>query len=577
MNNELATEEVVLTGAPASPGIAVGKVSFYQRSRPTVSGQSISNEEIDFQLGQFERALTVARQKIRTLLEHQDSDDAADLLQAQIEIINDPDLKKRVEIEITRHNQPADAAIDKVFGVYLDLMETHQTGKVKDKSIDIADVRDRLIKIINNESKRDQIAQDTILIARNLSPREVIEFSERNVRGIIMEQGGTTSHAAILARSMQIPTVVGVQKASTSIGTEEEVILNGTQGEVVVNPTADTRQKYEDIIEQSAVVRSEEQEICERPSQTKDGHPFILRANIEFEEEVKAVQLYNAEGVGLLRTESVYLRRNHFEDEERQQSFYGSILEQTHPHAVTIRLFDAGGDKFVNLGQQEQNPFLGWRGIRMLLDESSLFEQQIRAILRTAVQYPGRIRILVPMISTLEEMLAIEKTINKLKADIEKKHNAALDVELGIMIEVPAAAIQAEHFAPYVDFMSIGTNDLTQYLLAVDRGNERIASLYDQRHPSVWKMIQHVARVGESTGTPVSVCGELAADPPAACCLLGMGVNELSMTPGALPNVKKALCRFTKVELQSLAGQILSSTTVGQVDDLFARFFEIDD
>lgn len=575
MNNELATEEILLSGAPAAPGIAIGKANLYRRSRPTISGHEITNEEIDHQLRQFDRALTEAEQKLRELLNTQESEEAADLLQAQIEIINDPDLRKRVEIEISKHNQPADAAIDKVFGVYLDLMEGHQKDALQERFIDIADVRDRLIEIVNNEGKQEEVEQNTILVARNLSPREVIEFSEQNIRGIVMDHGGTTSHAAILAHSMQIPTVVGVENASSSISSNELIILNGNQGEVVVNPTAATRKKYDEMIIRTAEEQSEREKICEKPSQTSDGHPFILRANIEFKEELASVKRFRAEGIGLLRTESMYLRRNHFDVAERQQSFYCSILEGTNPHPVTIRLFDAGGDKFFDLGQQEHNPFLGWRGIRMLLDEKTLFEQQLHAILKTAAEYPGRVRILVPMVSAYEEVAAINNMMGKVQEQLSREENITdIEVQLGIMVEVPAVAIQADRFAEQVDFLSIGTNDLTQYMLAVDRGNERISGLYDQRHPSVWRMIQQVAEAGRTTDTPVSVCGELASDPYAACCLLGLGISELSMTPDALPNVKKMLGRYTVDEMKALAANVMESTTAADVNEVFTEFFK---
>lgn len=573
MKNDISTEEVLLSGAPAAPGIAMGKTSLYQRSRPTVSRQSITDDEIDHQLSQFEKALSEAEQEILDLRNVQGNGEAKDLLQAHIEMINDPDLRRRVEIEIKKYNQPADAAIEKVFGTYLDLMDD-QEGMLQERSVDIEDVRDRLIQIINNDDE-DEIEQGSILIARELSPREVIEFSEQNIRGIVMDRGGTTSHAAILARSMQIPTVVGVENASSSIRTQELIILNGDQGEIVVNPTPATRKKYDEIIARTVDEQSERQKICESPNKTSDGQSFTLQANIEFKEELVAVRDVRAEGIGLLRTESLYLRHEQFGDEKKQGAFYRSILKETTPEPVTVRLFDAGGDKFFDLGQQERNPFLGWRGIRMLLDERSLFEQQLRAILKTAAQYPGRVRLLVPMVSSLEEVTVIKQMIKELEDQfIAQGEETEIDIQLGIMVEVPAVAMQAEHYAEQVDFLSIGTNDLTQYLLAVDRGNERISGLYNQRHPSVWKMVQQVAKAGEKTATPVSVCGELASDPIAACCLLGLGIKELSMTPGALPRVKKALCSHSIDEMAKLSAEVLESVTVSDVEDIFTKFSE---
>lgn len=573
MKDSISTEEILLSGAPASPGIAMGKSSLYQRSRPNVTRQSITDDEIDHQLSQFEKALEKAEQEIRELQDTQKNGEVKDLLLAHIEMINDPDLRRRVEIEIKKYNQPADAAIEKVFGTYLDLME-NQKGVLQERSIDIKDVRDRLIQIINDDDE-DDIERGSILIAPELSPREVIEFSEQNICGIVMDRGGTTSHAAILARSMHIPTVVGVENASSSIGAQELIILDGDHGEVVVNPTPDTQKRYDELMARTADEQSRREKICSSPNTTSDGSSFLLQANIEFEEELASVRSVQAEGIGLLRTESLYLRHEQFGDEKKQKAFYQSILEGTKPHAVTIRLFDAGGDKFFDQGQQEHNPFLGWRGIRMLLDERSLFKEQLRAILETAVQYPGRVRLLVPMISSLQEVSAIKQLIKELEEQLLAEKSAAeIDIELGIMVEVPAVAMQAEYYAEQVDFLSIGTNDLTQYLLAVDRGNERISGLYNQRHPAVWKMIQHVSKAAQATAKPVCVCGELASDPIAACCLMGLGIKELSMTSGALPMVKNALCSRSIDDMKKLAAEVLESITVSDVEDAFARFSE---
>lgn len=572
MNNNLQAEEVLLRGAAAAPGIAVGKASLYRQRRPRIYGQSIADNQVEHQLERFEKALDVAREELNSLRADQDHEDASDLLQTQIQMLSDPDLQSRIKTEIKDNNQAADAAIDNVFGDYLNVMRK-QEGLLKERSVDISDVRDRLIQIVNNEDGKPRFEPGTILVAHNLSPREVIEFSENNIAGIIMDKGGTTSHAAILARAMQIPAIVGVKDASESIGANELLILDGVEGSIVVNPSTETRKKYDERISRVAEEHSREQALCEKKSETADGHPFVLRANVEFQEELNFVDAYQAEGIGLLRTESMYLHQSSFRDEEKQCDFYRTVLESTQPHPVTIRLFDAGGDKFFDLGQEEQNPFLGWRGIRMLLDQRPLLEQQLKAILKSAGTYPGRTRILVPMVTTLDEVDIINKTVQKLQEQL-KEENCEVDedVEVGLMVEVPNVAVQAEDFARKTDFLSIGTNDLTQYLLAVDRGNERISNLYDQRQPAVWRLIRMVAEAGQRTGTPLSVCGELASDPIAACCLLGMGINELSMTPALLPNVKQALCSHTLEEMEQLASQVLKCTRTAEVDTLFSNF-----
>lgn len=572
MNNNLQAQEVLLSGAAAAPGIAVGKASLYRQRRPRIYGQNIADDQVDHQLERFEKALDIAREELDSLRAEQDHEDASDLLQTQIQMLHDPDLRSRIKTEIKDNNKAADAAIDKVFGDYLNVMKK-QEGLLKERSVDISDVRDRLIQIVNNEDGKPRFDPGTILVAHNLSPREVIEFSENNIAGIIMDKGGTTSHAAILARAMQIPAIVGVKDASDTIGAEELLILDGVEGSIVVNPSTGTRKKYDERISRVAEEHSREQALCQQKSKTADGHSFVLRANVEFQEELNFVDAYQAEGIGLLRTESMYLHQSSFRDEEKQCDFYRTVLKATEPHPVTVRLFDAGGDKFFDLGQEEQNPFLGWRGIRMLLDQRPLLEQQLKAILKSAGSYPGRTRILVPMVTTLDEVEIINKTVQNLQEKLkEENYEVDEEVEVGLMVEVPNVAVQAEDFARKTDFLSIGTNDLTQYLLAVDRGNERISNLYDQRQPAVWRLIQMVADAGQKTGTPVSVCGELASDPVAACCLLGMGINELSMTPALLPKVKQALCAHTLEEMNQLASHVLKCTTTAEVDTLFSNF-----
>ncbi|MCW9708528.1 phosphoenolpyruvate--protein phosphotransferase [Fodinibius salsisoli] len=573
MNNQTDMQEMILSGAPASPGITVGKARLYKRRRPMVSGRHIPDMDVEQHINRFNRALSVAEQELQDLIAGQDDEEAVELLQAQVAMLNDPDLKKRVELEIKQANRPADAAIDQVFGVYIDLMEEHQEGALKRRSLDLADARDRLIQLVNDNDDTREIPDDAILVAHELSPREVIEFSEHDIRGIVMDRGGITSHAAILARSMQIPTVVGVEEASKSIAANELIILDGNQGKVIVKPSTDTQKKYDDIITEAARKQAKIQQVCDKPNETVDGAGFTLRANIEFENELPSIERFCAQGVGLLRTESIYLHCDHFDDEQKQYTFYGSVLEHTAPHPVIIRLFDAGGDKLFNVAEQEQNPFLGWRGIRMLLDKKTVLKQQLRAILKAAGRYPGRLRILVPMISSLDEVAAVRKAVAIVQGELQKEgEEIDPNVPIGIMVEVPNVAIQARAFAKQVDFLSIGTNDLTQYLLAVDRGNERISGLYSQRHPALWQLIKQVADAGKEHSIPVSVCGELASDPAAACCLLGMGITELSMTPSALPAVKQALCTRGISDMQALASKVLESTTVAESEEIFTNF-----
>lgn len=571
MSNNEDIKEFSLSGSPGCPGIVIGKTSLYQRSLPSVSERQVSDNRVQQHIRKFQDARQKAKRELEKLRDGSEDENAIDLVRTQIEMLNDPELTKQVEREITVNNRAADTAIQTVFDSYLKVIDQNFGDNGPDRSVDISDVRDRLIQILHDHE--DEFSEGTILVAHELSPREVIEFTSRDIKGIIMDRGGTTSHAAIIARSMGIPAVVGVQNATNSIKSDELVILDGRNGEVIVHPQKDSRQKYQELMEQEVKTQTDFESVVKQPNRTADGKRFTLQANIEFTEELSAVQQFQAEGIGLLRTESIYLSRENFSDQEQQEKFYQLILESTKPHPVTIRLFDAGGDKFFDDEEREQNPFLGWRGIRMLLDEKKMLNNQMTAILKVAAKFSGRVRILLPMVSTVEELLQVKELMFNIQGELMKQGiTVDEEVQLGIMVEVPSVAIKADNFARHADFMSIGTNDLTQYILAVDRGNVRISSLYDQRHPAIWELIKKVADAAQKKDIPLSVCGELASDPIAACCLLGMGINSLSMNPVVLPSVKQMLYNHSLSEMQELSEKVLASNTMDDIKRIFSNW-----
>lgn len=573
MNSNIESNEISLFGQPGAPGIVMGKASLFQRRRPRISSEFIKDENITQHLNRFNQAREIAERELQQLSLGQQDEDAVELIDTQIEIINDPELCSRIETEITENNKAADSAIENVFKEYLALMGQQKSEVLEDRSVDISDIRDRLIQLVNNRNFGTDVENGSILVASELSPREVIEFSERNVKGILMDHGGTTSHAAIIARSMNIPTVVGLQEITDVIDSEQTVILNGKNGKVMVNPCDQTKKDYQHLIEQEEKNQADQETICDEPNKTLDGISFTLRANIEFTEELDSVKRYRAEGIGLLRSESIYLQRKHFGDEQMQESFYQAILKETAPHPVTIRLFDAGGDKFFKKGNDEHNPFLGWRGVRMLLDEEVLLRNQLKALLKAAGKYEGRLKILVPMVSSLEEVLQVKDMISEIQAQLLKAGKPVdKQVQLGIMVEVPSVALQARVYARHVDFLSIGTNDLTQYVLAVDRGNELISQLYNQRHPALWQLIKQVVDAAQESGIPLSVCGELASDPPSACCLIGLGIHELSMVPSVIPAVKRMLCSRSCKDMQQMSSNVLQSETLEDVEQIFNQW-----
>lgn len=571
MSEQLESKEIYILGAPACPGIVIGKTSLYKRERPSISDARISDDQLQAHVDKFDQTLRTAEKELRELLDNTDEKETENLIQMQITILQDPDLYERVEQEILINHKPADAAVQSIFENYLQVIQKKHGKIFLNQSVDISDIRDRLLQIMHN--KKDEIEEGAILVARELSPREVISFSNRNLKGIITDRGGATSHAAIIARSMSIPTVVGLKKATNVIKSNDTVVLDGRNGEVVVHPKEKTCKKYKNLIKQQSKREANFEVICRKPNKTADGREFTLLANVEFAEELNIANKYKAEGVGLLRTESIYLSREDFKNIDQQVKFYSSILEVTKPHSVTIRLFDVGGDKFFDNDKEEQNPFLGWRGIRMLLDQPQLLENQLRAILQTAAQFKGRVRILVPMVSTLKEVKQLNEVINRIQQKLlEEGITIDEEVPVGLMVEVPSVAMQAQAFAAHSDFLSIGTNDLTQYVLAVDRGNERISTLYDQRHPAVWRFIQKAAEGAAKQNAPISICGKLASDPIAACCLMGMGINTLSMNSVILPSVKQILRSRSYTDMQKLAKKVLQSDTLDDIDNIFSNW-----
>lgn len=571
MSDQVDNKEMHISGAAACPGIVIGNTSLYQRVRPNISDTQISDDEAEEHIRRFYEALDAAEEELRMLLENPDLEDTTPFIQMQIAILKDPELHDRVEQEISANNKPVDSAVESIFRNYLQIIQKNHGGTFQNKSVDISDIRDRLLQILHN--KRDEIKEGTILVARELSPREIISFSNRNIKGLITDQGGTTSHAAIIARSMNIPTVVGTQKATKVINSDDEVVLDGRNGEVVVHPEKETRKKYRSLIDQQSQREADYKLLCKKPNKTSDGKPFSLQANVEFTEELSIANEYRAEGVGLLRTESIYLSGKGFKNIDRQVSFYTSILELTAPHSVTVRLFDVGGDKFFEDEHKEQNPFLGWRGIRMLLEQPELLKNQLRAIYKTSGNFEGRIRLLVPMVSRIDEVHKLKNIISEVQQELISEGISIDDkVPIGLMVEVPSVALKADFFAKNADFLSIGTNDLTQYVLAVDRGNERIANLYDQRHPAIWKLIREVAEAGKRHNITVSVCGELASDPIAACCLMGLGIDTLSMNSVVLPSVKQMLRSNSYPDMQQLAKKVLKAETLNDIDKLFSNW-----
>ncbi|MGM0589825.1 MAG: phosphoenolpyruvate--protein phosphotransferase [Bacteroidota bacterium] len=563
-------KEIIIEGVAASNGLAMGELCVYKRKELIAKPITLSDELVTVHQRRFEYALHTLERELKRLAEGADPE-LATILDTQIEILHDPELQKQINYLIEEEHTNVDYAIYKAFRGYIQRLEQSGNALMKERIVDIEDVRDKLIHIIRRSSPHTSISSG-IVVTDELTPSEIAQFAGHNLEALAMDHGGITSHTSIIARSMGIPAVAGLQQITSQAHDGDEIIIDGFTGKCILNPSSETRTQYQNKIKELERREKHLQKILAKENVTQDGTPFELQANVEFEQELENVAHYHADGIGLLRTESLYISRGLFEDVETQEQFYEHMLTGING-PVTIRLFDVGGDKFFEGDYWEANPFLGWRGIRMLLQSPSLLRDQLKAIADVAGRYPGRVRLMVPMVSVIDEVRKVRHVLREVYDEMREEDEPVDEqMPVGIMVEVPSVALQAEQFAQEVDFFSIGTNDLTQYTMAVDRGNDRISQLFQQHHPAVWKLIDQTAQAGLNAGIPVAVCGELASEPAAAAALLGMGIRSLSMAPSSIGEVKSLLRSRTIDELETFANQVRSATSSQQVEEYFEAF-----
>lgn len=571
---EQAGQSVILKGIAASGGIGIGQAWILPNSNTFVKPEKISNDEAKRELEKLNDAVEFLISEFDHLKTVSDDDEVKNILDTQIQVLYDPQLLKDIRAKISEQHFGSVYAIFESFNKYIELLDESGVEWAKARMVDIVSIRDQLIKTIKNKGSELFIAENSVVFAHDVSPTEMIQLSRQKIAGLIMQKGGLTSHAVILAQSLNIPCVIGANWEDFDCDSCSKVLMDGDSGEIILNPNEDELSLFNKRKEKQEKVKAESLVWVSKPNKTNCGSTFTLRANIEFLNELPRLKTHGAKGVGLLRTETVLFEFKNF-DVDHQIEFYRSVLDAADGESVTIRLFDAGGDKLLDDYEAEANPFLGWRGIRMLLDKPVLLDQQLEAILRVSGEYPGKLKILVPMVSRLEEIDEVKQSIHRVSRLLEIK-NISFDkaIPLGIMIEVPSIALMADRAAEKVDFFSVGTNDLTQYTLAVDRGNEHISKLFEPLNPSVWKLIA-LAKVGaDKAGIPMAVCGEMASKPELAACFLGMGITELSMTTNSIPEVKAILCNSSKKELKDLAEIILSLHETHLIDSHLKKWMQ---
>ncbi len=556
-------KEIVLHGRPTSPGVAIGSAFQFHSPKINLNELKVKSTDIMRELDFFSNAILKVAQGLeisQKASERQYGDQFSEIFESQKAFLKDPVLIKEIEEEIKKSGFGAAFVVSKILAEKGEYFINLESAYFRDRAYDILDLKQQLIHALLGIDTDYRLDKPSIVVAEMLSPSDTVQFNRNFILGFLTDKGGENSHAAILARGLRIPAVVYGHSLSRLITPGSQLILDGFNGGIIINPTPETIARYEDI--QKEHQRFEHKLLAELklPAQTKDGTEVSLLANIEFAHEVTDVKQNHAQGVGLFRTESMFIEKGKLPSEEEQFTIYRQIAEQLDPNPATIRTIDLGGDKFLdNYSQDDElNPFMGWRAIRFCLDEPEIFKTQLRAILRAGMF--GNIHILIPMISSVDEIIRTKELIKEAEDELLRKGTEfKAGLPLGIMIETPAAAIMAEELAAYVDFFSIGTNDLTQYVLAIDRTNDKVSRAYNTFNPAVLKFIERTIQAGVKHKKPVTLCGEFAANPVAIPLLLGMQLRNFSMNPHYIAEAKKIVrsvdlqaCNQLYTDVQSL-------------------------
>jgi phosphotransferase system enzyme I (PtsI) len=554
----------MIKGIAASPGIEIGKAHLIKPQQVDINTEAVIEENIDGEIKRFDEAVGLSKLQLKQIKEKAEKElgaDKAEIFGAHLMILEDPVFLDEIVSKIKTESITADNATSQVVKNYVEIFNNLEDEYMKERAADIKDVGERIVKNILGVSTDSFIfSEKVIIIAKDLTPSDTAQMDKDKVLAFATDMGGRTSHTAIMARSLEIPAVVGLVDITEKVQDGDLIVIDGNKGIVSINPDETTLKEYETLKRDYMEYRRQLKELKDLPAETGDKLRRVeLSANIGTPRDVKGAIENGAEGVGLYRTEFLYMDRDALPTEEEQFEAYREVIEKMAPRPIIIRTLDIGGDKKLSYLDmpEELNPFMGWRAIRMCLDRPDILKTQLRAILRASIY--GNAKIMYPMVSGSEEVCRANAILNEAKQEL-KAEGISFDenLEVGIMVEIPSAAVTADILAKEVDFFSIGTNDLIQYTLAVDRMNEHISHLYEPLHPAVLRLIKNVIDASHKAGKWTGMCGEMAGDTSATAILLGMGLDEFSMSAPSIPQVKKIIRSLTYEEAQHIAQKALS-------------------